>query len=181
MPTPAERATPIEPSVSPPAPSLLGTILGGLGVSVGILAANRLAERLELSELDLPRVLGLTFRDPEQDRVQTTGLLWYFAWGGAVVPTLYWLGFRAPGRTGARAGFVLGIGHYLVSGAILGASHPDYPKQSRGPGRPMGLFDWCANLAGHIAYGLVVGWAAATAPIRGKRRSRLHWTPGLTP
>jgi len=58
---------------------LLGTILGGLGVSVGILAANRLAERLELSELDFPRVLGLTFRDPEQDRVQTTGLLWHFA------------------------------------------------------------------------------------------------------
>lgn len=145
-------------------PSLIGAILGGLAASGGILVANQAADRLGLTELDLLRVLGLTFREPDVDGVRSAGLAWYVTSGGLVVPLLYWLGFSLLGRVGGGAGVSLGLVHYVVSGCVLAMTHPQRPKRLRGKGRPMGGFvfaygplEWGANLAGHLVYGMLVG------------------------
>lgn len=154
---------------SPPRTATLGgAVLGGGLASAAILAANQLADRLGLTDLDLLRVLGLTFRDPGQDGVKPAGLAWYSLWGGLLVPTLYWLGFRLLGRAGARLGGAFGMVHYVASGALLAATTPRRPKQQAGQGRPMGAYvsrygplEWRANLAGHVLYGVIVGRVAA--------------------
>ena len=148
--------------------SLGGAVLGGTLGSAGIIAANQLAERLGLTDLDLLRVLGLTFRDPNESGVKPAGLAWYGATGGLLVPALYWLGFRLLGRAGTWPGGVFGIVHYIVSGALLAVTTPRRPKEVSGYGRPMGAFlahygrlEWLANLAGHVLYGIIVGRGAA--------------------
>lgn len=151
-----------------PTATLGRTVLGGTLGSAMILVANQLAERLGLTDLDLLRVLGLTFRDPEEAGVRPAGLAWYALTGGVLVPALYWLGFRLLGRSGARPGGAFGIVHYIVSGALVGATTPRHPKRRSGQGRPMGAFvsrygplEWLANLAGHVLYGVIVGRVAA--------------------
>ena len=149
------------------------TLLGGTLASAAILLVNQLADRVGLTDLDLLRVLGLTFRNPSDggvndDGVKPAGLVWYSVWGGVLVPALYWLGFRLLGRSGGRVGGLFGILHYVASGALLAATMPRHPKRRFGHGRPMGAFvarygplEWLANLAGHVLYGLVVGRVAA--------------------
>ena len=161
-----------------PPPSLRGAVLGGTVGAVAIMATNQLAESLGLTELDLPRVLGLTFRNPGQEGVKPTGHAYYAAWGGLVVPGLYWLGLRKLGSVGGRAGLALGVVHYLLSGAILAVTTPRRPKCRRGKGRPMGGFvsgygplEWTANLGGHLAYGALIGAGADRRAARSLIRS----------
>jgi hypothetical protein len=148
-------------------------LLGGLGASVAILAANQAGRAAGLTELDLPRVLGLSFRGPREAGVREAGILWFLASGGVLVPTLYWLGLRGLNRAGSRAGVVLGAVHYVASGLLLAFTDPEQPKDRGGTGRPMGAFltryglvEQMTNLVGHLAYGAVVG-AAAGRPARG--------------
>ena len=148
--------------------SLVRAVAGGLFASGAILAANQGARALRLTGLDLPRVLGLSFRRPGEEGIKLAGGAWYFATGGVMVPTLYWLGLRAMDRAGTGPGLLLGLAHYLGSGLLLAATDPERPKERRGPGRPMGAFlgryGWlerATNLVGHLGYGAVVGWAAA--------------------
>ena len=148
--------------------SLGGAVLGGSLASAAIIAADQLAERLGLTDLDLLRVLGLTFRDPGEDGLEPAGLVWYGFWGGLLVPALYWLGFRLLGRAGTRPGLLFGTLHYVASGALLAATTPRRPKDPAGHGRPMGGFlarygplEWVANLTGHVLYGGIVGRMAA--------------------
>ncbi len=147
--------------------SFAGAVVGGALASAAIIGVNQLAARLRLTDLDLLRVLGLTFRDPSEDGVKPAGLAWYLFSGGLVVPTLYWVGFRLLGRAGAGPGSLFGLGHYVLSGTLLAATTPRRPKDPIGHGRPMGPFlsrygplEWLANLAGHLAYGTIVGRAA---------------------
>jgi hypothetical protein len=147
--------------------TLAGAILGGVLASGLILLVNQLADRLGLTDLDLLRVLGLTFRSPRDEDVKPVGLAWYALSGGILVPTLYWLGFRLLGRGGAGVGLVFGGLHYVASGAILGATTPRRPKDPAGEGRPMGAFvtrygrlEWLANLVGHAFYGALLGRVA---------------------
>ena len=142
-------------------------MLGGALGSAAILAVNQLADYLELTDLDLLRVLGLTFRDPNEDGIKSVGLAWYGLWGSLVVPTLYWLGFRLLGRSGAWPGGAFGVAHYVLSGVLLAATTPGRPKRPIGRGRPLGGFvshygplEWLANLVGHVLYGAVVGRVA---------------------
>jgi hypothetical protein len=150
----------------PPA-TLGGAILGGALAAGAIVLANQLADRLGLTDLDLLRVLGLTFRPPREAGVKPAGLAWYMLSGGVLVPTLYWLGFRLLGRAGAGVGLLFGLLHYVASGALLGATTPRRPKDPVGEGRPMGAFvsrygplEWSANLVGHLLYGAVLGRVA---------------------
>ena len=159
----------IERDVQARRPARLGgAVLGGALGSAAIVAVNQAADRLGLTNLDLLGILGLTFRDPEEDGVKPAGLAWYGLWGGLLVPTLYWLGFRQLGRAGARTGGAFGIVHYVASGALLAMTTPRRPKRVVGRGRPMGGFvssygplEWLANLVGHVLYGAVVGRFAA--------------------
>jgi len=148
--------------------SFTGTVAGGLVASSVILLANQVAERLELTDLDLPPVLGLSFLDPDQHGIKLAGSVWYFFTGGLVVPTLYWLGFRLMGMAGARRGLAFGTVHYLASGMLLVVSEPRYPKRRRGRGRPMGpllsrygALEQAMNLLGHLGYGTLLGLTAA--------------------
>ncbi len=154
-------APPHQPAV------LSGAIRGGALASALILLVNQVADRLHLTDLDLLRVLGLTFRDPADRGVKPAGLIWYGVSGGLLAPSLYWLGLRLVGRSGALVGGLFGILHYVVSGAILAATTPRRPKRRFGRGRPMGAFvtsygplERLANLAGHMLYGAVVGRVA---------------------
>lgn len=142
-------------------------VLGGAIASTAILLANQAADRLGLTDLDLLRVLGLTFRDPNQAGIRPAGLVWFGLSGGLLVPSVYWLGFRLLGRSGAANGALFGAVHYVVSGAILAATTPRHPKRRVGHGRPLGGFvsrygplEWLANLTGHLLYGVAVGRAA---------------------
>ena len=146
----------------------MGAVRGGALASAAIVAVNRLAARLKPTDLDLLRVLGLTFRDPGEQGVKPAGLAWYLVSGGLLVPVLYWLGFRLLGRAGARPGGLFGLVHYVLSGALLAATTPRRPKDPVGQGRPMGGFlarygplEWLANLVGHVAYGSMLGRMAA--------------------
>jgi hypothetical protein len=148
-------------------PSVTGTLAGGVLGAALLVGVNQCAYRLAVTDLDLPRVLGLSFRDPGDAGVTGAGLAWYGVTGGLLVPLLYWLGFRLLGRAGAGPGVCLGVAHYLGSGLLLAASHPRRPKRSDGEGRPMGAFlsgygvlERAANLVGHLADGLVVGTAS---------------------
>ena len=167
--------------------SLGGAVLGGTVAAAAIIAANQLADRLGLTDLDLLRVLGLTFRDPGQARVKPAGLAWYGLSGGVLVPALYWLGFRRLGRAGSRPGALFGIVHYVASGALLAATAPRHPKQPAGQGRPMGAFlsaygplEWSANLAGHLLYGASVGLGAAIRCPLPRPASRSPGRPGCS-
>jgi hypothetical protein len=132
-----------------------------------LLLANQGAGRLGMTDLDLSRVLGLSFREPGERKLKLAGAVWYFAAGGVLVPVLYWLGFRFLEVAGARWGLILGGVHYLASGLLLAVTEPRHPKCWQGRGRPMGPFltsygplERSANLLGHLAYGTVVGIAA---------------------
>ncbi len=148
--------------------SIVGALLGGLAASSGILAVNQLANWLRLTDLDLPRVLGLTFRQTGEDQIKRAGLAWYVTSGSLLVPSVYYLGFRLLGRAGPGSGLALGVTHWLISGVLLAASRPRRPKRWLGKGRPMGSFvseygplEWGANVAGHLAYGLAIGAASS--------------------
>ena len=148
-------------------PSLRGAALGGLTASGVILALNQGAHAAGLTDYDLLQILGLSFREPGQPTLKWRGLAWYFATGGILVPTLYWLGFYLLGRAGGGPGVCFGVAHYLGSGLLLAASDPRRPKRPAGEGRPMGAFlsrygvlERTANIAGHLAYGFVVGAAS---------------------
>ncbi len=148
-------------------PSLRGAVRGGLSASSVILALNQGAHAAGLTDYDLLQILGLSFREPDRPALKWSGLTWYFATGGILVPTFYWLGFRLLGRAGGGPGVCLGVAHYLGSGLLLAASDPRRPKRSAGEGRPMGAFlcnygvlERAANVAGHLAYGFVVGVAS---------------------
>ena len=154
--------------------SMAATLVGGVVASGVLLLANQAAELLGLTDLDLLRVLGLSFRDPGERKLRAAGAAWYFAAGGILVPLTYWLGFRFLGVAGARWGLALGFVHYLASGVLLAVTEPRHPKRRHGLGRPMGPFlagygslERSINLIGHLAYGSVVGLAAGR---RGARR-----------
>ena len=137
----AHQGTAIDPYVRARRPARLGgAVLGGALGSAAIVAVNQAADRLGLTDLDLLRILGLTFRDPEDGGIKPAGLAWYGLWGGLLVPAMYWVGFRRLGRAGGRVGGVFGIVHYLASGTLLAATTPRRPKRVVGRGRPMGGF-----------------------------------------
>jgi len=153
--------------------SFTGTLAGGLVASSVILLANQVAERLGVTELDLPQVLGLSFLDSGQDGTKLAGSAWYFLTGGLVVPTLYWLGFRFLGMAGARRGLALGLVHHLASALLLRVSEPECPKRRHGRGRPMGpllsrygRLEQAMNLLGHLGYGTLAGLTAARRGMR---------------
>ena len=56
--------------------SFTGALVGGLVASSGILLANQVAERLGVTELDLPHVPGLSFPDPGQYGIKLAGSAW---------------------------------------------------------------------------------------------------------
>ena len=149
-------------------PSLRGAAQGGLSASSVILALNQVAHAAGLTDYDLLQILGLSFREPGRPTLKWSGLAWYVVTGGILVPTFYWLGLRRLGRAGGRLGVCFGMAHYLGSGLLLAASNPRRPKRSAGEGRPMGVFlsrygvlERTANIAGHLAYGFVVGAASS--------------------
>jgi hypothetical protein len=172
-------------------PSVTGALLGGLGASSGILALNQLATWLRLTELDLPCLLGLAFRQTGEDRIKLAGLAWYLTSGSLLIPSLYYLSFRLLGRAGPGPGLAVGVTHWLISGVLLAATRPRRPKRSVGKGRPMGSFvseygrlEWCANVAGHLAYGLAIGvaasawsgaWTSRTSSATGPHRRSLRY------
>ncbi len=146
---------------------LIPTVLGGLLASAGLIAANQLAHAAGRTDLDLPRVLGLTFRQPGQAGIKPAGLAWYLVSGGCLVPLLYWLGLRGMGQSGPLPGLLLGTVHYLAASALLALTDPPRPKRSFGEGRPLGAFlrhygafERWSNLLAHLGYGVVVGTAA---------------------
>jgi hypothetical protein len=149
----------------PPA-RLLPTLLGGLVASAVILIGNTAAQARGWTALDLPFVLGLTFRRPGQPGLAAAGTAGYFLSGGVLVPSLYWLALRGLGRSGPGTGALLGLAHLAAASGLLALSEPRPPRR-RGRGRPMGAllrhYGWLertANVLGHLGYGAVVGMAS---------------------
>jgi hypothetical protein len=149
----------------PPA-RLMPTLLGGTAASAAILIADMLACRLGWTALDLPLVLGLTFRRAGSTGLATAGTAWYFLSGGLLVPMLYWLALRGLGRSGPGTGVLLGLAHLALASGLLALTEPRPPRRW-GRGRPMGAllshYGWlerAANVLGHLAYGALVGMAS---------------------
>src|SRR5689334_5507872 len=100
------------------------TLLGGVAASAVILIANTLSRRLGWTALDLPVVLGLTFRRPGEPGLVTAGTAWYLLSGGVLVPTLYWLALRGLGRAGPGSGALLGLAHLVLASGLLAVTEP---------------------------------------------------------
>jgi len=149
--------------------SLIRAVAGGATGSAALLAANQAAYAAGVTDLDLGEVLGWSFVRGDQalstpGRRKLAGFAWYAASGSALVPLLYWLGFRAMGGASAARGLGLGIVHYLAAALLLAVTEPPVPRKADGDGRPMGEFlrhygglERTANLAGHLAYGALIG------------------------
>ena len=149
---------------------LLSTLVGGVLASAGIIGANQLVHAVGRTDLDLLKVLGLTFRRAGQAGVKPAGLIWYLFTGGVVVPLLYWLGLRLMGRAGPMPGLLLGVVHYFGANALLALTDTEPSEastDSRGEGRAMGAFlrhygslEQVTNVLAHLGYGMTVGIAA---------------------
>jgi hypothetical protein len=157
---------PVDIAPGQPPARLVPTLLGGSGASALILIANTAAHARGWTTLDLPVVLGLTFRRPGESGLVAAGTAWYFLTGGLLVPVLYWLALRGLRRSGAGSGALLGLVHLALASGLLALSEPRPPRRP-GRGRPMGAllrhYGWlerAANVLGHLAYGAAVGMAS---------------------
>lgn len=97
--------------------SFEGALAGGFVGTLVLTTGLRAASELRLTRIDLPFVLGTAFT-ASRSRAKALGYLLHFL-AGLVFATIYYLLFRALGRSGWLLGALFGFGHALFAGTAL--------------------------------------------------------------
>ena len=155
---------------------LRAALAGGLLGTVIMTTMLRAASEFGFTRMDLPFLLGTALTDSRR-RARVYGHLVHFVLG-----LLFALGyafiFDATGRSGWKIGLILGIVHAsfvstTLVNVILPIIHPrigtpetaaDEVALLEAPGFMMlnyGRSTFLVTLLGHMAYGVIVGWACA--------------------
>lgn len=152
------------------ASALAGGFLGTLVLTTVL----RTASELGFTRMDLPFLLGTALSD-DRRRAKVWGYLLHFVMG-LIFASIYAMCFKAVGRSGALLGSALGAVHALFTSTVLvnvllPVVHPRIgsPETAanqtaliESPGFLMlnyGRSTALVNLAAHVAYGAIVGWA----------------------
>lgn len=122
-------------------------MVGGLLVAAGLI----LADLLGLSRLNLPVMLAGPITGSSGVGTWILGLFLHFVISGAIA-LLYGAVFRVTGHAGRRVGMVLGLGHWVIVGMLLGIA-----LDAGFFGARFGLFTVFNLLVMHVIYGAVVG------------------------
>jgi len=151
-------------------------IAGGLLGTVVMTTMLRAASEFGITRMDLPFLLGTAVTDSRR-RAQVYGHLVHFVLG-LLFAYGYAFVFDATGHAGWQTGLLIGIVHAsfvatILVNVILPIIHPrigtpetaaDEVALLEAPGFMMlnyGRNTFLVTLAGHIAYGAIVGWACA--------------------
>jgi hypothetical protein len=151
-------------------------VAGGLLGTVVMTTMLRAASELGITRMDLPFLLGTAVTDNRR-LARIYGILAHFALG-LLFAFGYAFVFDATGRAGWALGLVLGAVHAAfvattLVNVILPIVHPRIGTPETGadevalleaPGFMMlnyGRGTFVVTLAGHMAYGAIVGWACA--------------------
>jgi hypothetical protein len=157
---------------------IAGALAGGLIGTIVLTTGLRLAQELGWTRMDIPLLLGTAFTS-RRSRAAAIGYAIHFL-NGLIFSAVYGLVFVAVDEAGWLLGAVLGVVHALFAGGalvnvLLPAVHPRMGKpwsDSRDtpilepPGFLLlnyGRGTVVVTLLLHIAYGAIVGAAAAAA------------------
>jgi hypothetical protein len=152
--------------------SVAGALVGGLAGTLVLTTALRGASELRLTRMDIPFLLGTALTE-NRVRAKAVGYVLHFAFG-VVFALGYWAVFRVIGESGWWLGAVFGALHGLFAltvlvNVLLPLVHPrmagpltaaDSTPLLEPPGFLMlnyGRRTPLVTLAGHIAYGTIVG------------------------
>lgn len=152
--------------------SVWGALAGGLAGTLVLTTALRTASELKLTRMDLPFLLGTVFTE---DRLYAKALGYglHFVFG-LVFALVYYALFLAIDESGWWLGAVFGLGHGLFAGTalvnvLLPVVHPRMANPTTAAGstpllEPPGflLLNYgrstpAVTVAGHVAYGTIVG------------------------
>lgn len=158
--------------------SVWGALAGGFAGTIILTTILRFASEAGLTRMDLPFLLGTAFT-ANRTRAKALGYALHFLVGLAFA-LIYYAIFRALDTSGWWVGAIFGLIHGLFSGTalvniLLPLVHPRMASARTAapevallepPGfmmRNYGLRTPLANLAAHIAYGVIVGGFTALA------------------
>jgi hypothetical protein len=153
---------------------LASSLAGGFIGTLLLTTLLRAASELGLTRMDLPFLLGTTVTDNRR-RAKVYGYAFHFA-AGLMFALGYGACFAAIGRGGWQLGAMLGALHALfvatsLVNVLLPIVHPRIgtPETAANevallepPGFLMlnyGRNTFLVTLAGHVAYGAIIGWA----------------------
>ncbi len=158
--------------------SVWAALAGGFVGTVVLTTALRAANEVKLTRTDLPFLLGTAFTD-DRTRAKAIGYVAHFV-NGMAFALIYWAVFAAIGHASWWLGGLFGLLHGMVAGSavvnvLLPLVHPrmgtpftSAPRVSQiePPGFLMlnyGLSTPAVVLAGHAAYGAIIGGFIASA------------------
>jgi len=161
--------------------SVWAALAGGFVGTVVLTTALRTANELRLTRTDLPFLLGTLFTK-DRNRAKAIGYLAHFV-NGQVFALLYYAVFAAIGQASWWLGAVFGLLHGMVAGTaivniLMPLVHPRMgtpftsaptAAQIEPPGFLMlnyGRGTPAVMLAGHVAYGAIIGAFVAVAGCR---------------
>lgn len=138
---------------------VIAGLVGTLGLTITMLAGTALG----LGRLNFPMLLGSMFAPPGPQALGL-GLPWHFL-NGVLFAAAYALVFAGLGMTrSAGLGLALGLLHFLVGGLLLAQAGRVHPRIRQGHMPTPGAFGArygprvvLVLLAGHLAYGVMVG------------------------
>jgi hypothetical protein len=153
---------------------IASALAGGFLGTLVLASVLRTASELGATRMDLPFLLGTAVSD-DRRRAKIWGYLLHFLMG-LVFALIYAACFKAIGRTGAFLGSLMGAVHALFTSTVLvnvllplvhpriGTSETAANQTAliESPGFLMlnyGRSTALVNLAAHVAYGAIVGWA----------------------
>ena len=149
-----------------------GALAGGAAGTIVLTTVLRAASELRLTRIDLPFLLGTVFTE-NRLHAKALGYVLHFLFG-LLFALAYWAIFRAIGVSGWWEGAVFGLVHGLFASAalvniLLPVVHPrmaspltaaDETPFLESPGFLMhnyGRSTALVTIAGHVAYGAIVG------------------------
>jgi len=152
--------------------SIWGALAGGFAGTLVLTTMLRAASELRLTRMDLPFLLGTAITG-DRVRAKVVGYALHFAFGLAFA-LVYYAVFSAIGRSGWWLGAVFGLAHGAFAGTalvniVLPLVHPRMANELTAapdvallepPGFLMlnyGIGTPLVTIAGHIAYGAIVG------------------------
>lgn len=156
--------------------TVAGALAGGVVGTIVLTSGLRLAQELGLTRMDLPLLLGTVFTDSRRF-ASVIGYALHFA-NGVLFSLAYAGVFAAVGRAGWELGLALGAAHALFAGgALINVLLPTLNPRMGTPWtdaeetpllEPPGFMlanygrqTVVVTLAGHLAYGAIVGAFAA--------------------
>jgi len=152
--------------------SIWGALAGGFAGTLVLTTMLRAASELRLTRMDLPFLLGTAITG-DRVRAKVVGYALHFAFGLAFA-LVYYGAFSAIGRSGWWLGAIFGLAHGAFAGTalvniVLPLVHPRMATPVTAapdvallepPGFLMlnyGIATPLVTIAGHIAYGAIVG------------------------